>query len=165
MEAAFGVRNTCKVKLSLERGQLAPILADFDLTRMTFGDLPVRRSKGDDPDGSVEYWDDYSFAEYDKFTTNLVVDAIKLGRPSVAFYVGDDLYTIDIGQGLKRVVQINTSTGCHRPLFVEVPTSVCADDVDELVISPEAEQADDVPSEFCCPITMAIMTTPVIAAD
>lgn len=170
MEAAFGVPSTVTVKLPFSVGVVpsSSILADFDLNRMTFGDLPVRRSKGDDPDGSVEYWDDYSYVSYNKFTTNLVIDAIRNTRPSVAFYVNDDLYTIDLGQGMKRISQLNASSGRHRPLLVELPSAVYgqdADDVEELDISADADQVEGIPAEFFCPITMAIMTTPVVAAD
>ena len=165
MELAFGVHTTNQLKQVPFPSSTSSIKADFDLKTMTFGDLPVRRSKGDPPEGTVEYWDDVSYVQCDKFITNLVVDAIKIGRSSVAFFVGDELYTIDLSQGLKRMCQCNTSTGRTRPLFVEMPPAVYGqDDVDELVISANVEESK-VPPEFLCPITMAIMTMPVVAAD
>lgn len=168
MELAFGVSSTNVVKLPFFQScsRTPSIVADFDLKSMTFGDLPVRRSKSDDPIGTVEYYDDYSFVPYDKFTTNLVIDAIQIGRSSVAFFVGNDLYTIDLSQGLKRLFQLNTSSGRHRFVLVEMPPAVYGEhDVDELVIRDPDEIDGYIPPEFSCPITMEIMTMPVVAAD
>jgi hypothetical protein len=63
--------------------------------------------------------------------------------------------------------QLNTMTNKARPLLVDLPPAVhgIEDGLDELVISPHAEQNDDVPSEYRFPITTSIMRVPVMAAD
>lgn len=164
MEAAFNVSTTSieKIPFRMGDGQAASGVAEFNLLSMTFGDFPVRRRKMNEPEGIVEFWADTEYEEYDRATTNTVLDAVKARRSRVTFHANSEVYEVCIEHGVKRAYQENLRTKVRRPLHIRLPNVV---DTSPLNITSKADQAVNLPSEFYCPITHAIMRVPVMAAD
>ena len=169
MEAAFVDRAIQSKPIGVGRGSVTQSLK-FDVNRMSLAHEPVRRCKStDDMDSPavVEYWDDNAWIEYDKFSTCLIAEALRIKRSSITVYLGVNTFGLsnayDIHLDRANMLQTNRGTGRMRPLRLTACEAFDENDADD----DGAVVVDDgtMPHEFYCPITMMPMVCPVVAAD
>ena len=146
----------------------APSTMSLKITDMTLDDCPLRRCRSLDdlPNEAqvvVQYWDDYSWMLYDKYSACLVVEAMQYGHTSVATYSGSTAYDITLDPSTP--MQCNRASGHARPMRVESNLADLVDDDDD-DDDPAAISDDEyMPNEYKCPITQMPMVNPVVASD
>ena len=140
-----------------------PHKAKFDIEAMTWDSMPVRRTLRVyrnalfNDDRLYSYWnDDGVWEDYDKHINNFL-NACKLyGWSKTAIYVGSTGYDIC----LDSMIQYNRDTQRPCPIFVKGVASC-----DDNTLPLKFDDDSTVPESYICPITLAPMKHPVVAAD
>lgn len=144
------------------------VVKDFDVHKMEWGGIPVRRACNAAVPTTVEFWDDDAWEPLDSYAQCLLGTAMAIGREKLAIHMGTASYDISLTPG--NGMQTNRNTGRSRPLRINGSISPIMGDSDG-----EAEEDDDeedsikddpsMPNEFRCPITQMPMKKPVMLCD
>jgi len=159
-EAAFVTGATHIVEVS---GRISgpSVTQDFDVRKMEWGTIPVRRTARDSVPTCVEFWDDDAWVPFDAYAQCLLGTAMAVGREQIAIHVGNASYDINLTPG--NCMQTNRASGRSRPLRVNGSIASVQGDDDE----DDDDIKDDpaMPNEYRCPITQMPMKKPVMMCD
>lgn len=142
---------------------------NFDPAKMTWRNLPpipVRRvvsPLAEECNVLYSYWDDCgAWIDYDHATNGFLDECKTLGKKTTVIYVDNstrlDVYDIC----LVGMIQYSRVTGKARPMKMEGISS-CDDDT--LPLNIEEGPSSNIPSSFCCSLTLVPMKHPVVASD
>ena len=149
------------------------VTQDFDVHKMEWGGIPVRRACNAAVPITVEYWDDEVWEPFDSYAQCLIATAMAIGREKVAIHMGSASYDIILTPG--NYMQTNRDTGRSRPLRISGSLSlstIMGDSDDEEAKEEEEEEEEEevkddpnMPNEYRCPITQMPMKKPVMLCD
>jgi hypothetical protein len=167
MEEAFVAASVtfCDLSLSFPFGdERAPTccVVSFDVDRMLLKhdrvDMAVRRLSSETL-YMCAFWDNYRWVHLDMYAQSTIASSLANGRKRVGYYALSE-YDVFLHKPYK---QTNRKTGRTRPLcIIEWTPSVLGLPLPQV---PHVSDSENVPSEFCCPITTLPMRLPVVAAD
>ena len=147
------------------------VTQDFDVHKMEWGGIPVRRACNADVPTTVEYRDDEAWEPFDSYAQCLIATAMAIGREKVAIHMGSASYDITLTPG--NYMQTNRNTGRSRPLRISGSLSTIMGESDDEEVKEEEDEEEDeevkddpnMPNEYRCPITQMPMRKPVILCD
>jgi hypothetical protein len=140
------------------------VTQDFDVHKMEWGGIPVRRSLNNPVPTMVEFWDDDAWEPFDSYAQCLLGTAMAVGREKVTIHVGSASYDITLTPG--NCMQTNLQSGRSRPLRINGSiASVLGDITDDEEEEEDITDDSSMPNEYRCPITQMPMKKPVMMCD
>ena len=169
-----GAFETAFLTASLHNPQITgsltgtPVTKDFNVTKMEWGGVPIRRTARHTVPTCVEFWDDDAWEPFDAYAQCLLGTAMAIGREHVSIHVGPTSYNICLAAN--NCMQTNRASGRSRPLRINGSIAAVQGDSEEDDDEEEEEEeeiADDpsMPNEYRCPITQMPMKKPVMMCD